>query len=127
SALGALESLDDFYLLSSNLVVLQTTNLVFNETLFKSVTPKSLLAWQRVRVANMMANSGKSWAQTFASYNSGTYNNQYMVLDLKQITLKKEIRKGALYIVEQIPTFVEFSDQTTLLRTVRYWPSYSIP
>ncbi|ELV10131.1 Phospholipase B-like 1 [Tupaia chinensis] len=96
---GFLESLDDFYILSSGLILLQTTNSVYNKTLLKKVKPETLLAWQRVRIANMMANSGKSWAEIFSKYNSGTYNNQYMVLDLKKVKLNQE----------------------------GYWPSYNIP
>ena len=34
---------------------------------------------------------------------AGTYNNQYMVLDLKKITLKSNIGDDALWVVEQIP------------------------
>ncbi|KAG8513806.1 Phospholipase B-like 1 [Galemys pyrenaicus] len=123
---GFLESLDDFYILSSGLVLLQTTNSVYNKTLLKYVVPQSLLAWQRVRVANMMASGGKEWAEIFTKYNSGTYNNQYMILDLKKVKLKNSLDKGALYIVEQIPTYVEFSEQTDVLRK-GYWPSYNIP
>ncbi|CAO2607008.1 Phospholipase B-like 1 [Lemmus lemmus] len=123
---GFLESLDDFYILSNGLVLLQTTNSVYNKTLLKLVVPESLLAWQRVRVANMMANGGKDWAEIFSKHNSGTYNNQYMVLDLKKVTIKKSLGKGTLYIVEQIPTYVEYSDQTNILRK-GYWPSYNIP
>ena len=37
---------------------------------------------------------------------TGTYNNQYMVLDLKQIELKKAIRDDALWVVEQMPGYV---------------------
>ena len=33
----------------------------------------------------------------------GTYNNQYMVLDLKKIELQKAVKDGALWVVEQIP------------------------
>lgn len=66
-----MESLDDFYLLGSNMVLLQTTNNVFNTSLYKYVQPKSLLAWQRVRVANMMAHNGRQWADIFSKYNSG--------------------------------------------------------
>ncbi|XP_006170029.1 LOW QUALITY PROTEIN: phospholipase B-like 1 [Tupaia chinensis] len=129
---GFLESLDDFYILSSGLILLQTTNSVYNKTLLKKVKPETLLAWQRVRIANMMANSGKSWAEIFSKYNSGTYNNQYMVLDLKKVKLNKKVKltrsldKGTLYIVEQIPTYVEYSEQTDVLRK-GYWPSYNIP
>lgn len=123
---GFLESLDDFYILSSGLVLLQTTNSVYNKTLLKFVVPESLLAWQRVRVANMMAVGGKDWAEIFSRYNSGTYNNQYMVLDLKKVAIKKSLDKGTLYIVEQIPTYVEYSEQTDVLKK-GYWPSYNIP
>ncbi|KAB0351164.1 hypothetical protein FD754_016021 [Muntiacus muntjak] len=121
-----LESLDDFYLLSSGLVLLQTTNSVYNKSLLQHVVPQSLLAWQRVRVANMMANNGKQWAEVFSKFNSGTYNNQYMVLDLKKVNLNHSLDEGTLYIVEQIPTCVEYSEQTAVLRR-GYWPSYNIP
>lgn len=47
---------------------------------------------------------------------SGTYNNQYMVLDLKKVKPKYSLDTGTLYIVEQIPTYVEYSDQTEILR-----------
>ncbi|XP_057558193.1 phospholipase B-like 1 isoform X2 [Hippopotamus amphibius kiboko] len=123
---GLLESLDDFYLLSSGLVMLQTTNSIYNKTLLKHVVPQSLLAWQRVRVANMMANGGRQWAKIFSKYNSGTYNNQYMILDLKKVNLNRSLDKGTLYIVEQIPTYIEYSEQTNVLRR-GYWPSYNIP
>uniref|UniRef100_A0A0B8RQP5 Phospholipase B-like n=1 Tax=Philothamnus irregularis TaxID=1899461 RepID=A0A0B8RQP5_9SAUR len=123
---GFLVSLDDFYILGSGLIMLQTTNSVFNLSLLKQVVPESLFAWQRVRIANMMADSGKTWAQTFEKQNSGTYNNQYMILDTKKIKLRRSIDDGALYIIEQVPNLVEYSDQTNILRT-GYWPSYNIP
>ena len=34
---------------------------------------------------------------------TGTYNNQYMILDLKKVKLRTEIEDDALWIVEQIP------------------------
>lgn len=123
---GFLESLDDFYLMSSNMVMLQTTNNIFNQSLYQFVKPQSLLAWQRVRVANMMSSSGKQWAEVFGQYNSGTYNNQYMILDLKKIKLKEAILDDALWVVEQIPSLVRAADTTVILRT-GYWPSYNVP
>ncbi|KAM8930690.1 phospholipase B-like 1 [Pelodytes ibericus] len=123
---GFLESLDDFYILSSGLVVLQTTNAIYNMSLFKDVVPYSLLAWQRVRIANMMADSGKVWGEIFSRHNSGTYNNQYMILDLKKVDIKQTINDEALYVVEQVPNLVLYSDQTNILRE-GYWASYNIP
>ncbi|MBN3287259.1 PLBL1 Phospholipase, partial [Polyodon spathula] len=113
---GFLMSLDDFYLLGSGLAMVQTTNGIYDRSLFKLVTPQSLLAWQRVRVSNMMARDGKEWASVFSKYNSGTYNNQYMVVDLNKIHLQEDLEEGALFIIEQIPGLVEFSDQTDVLR-----------
>lgn len=47
---------------------------------------------------------------------SGTYNNQYMVLDLKRVKPKYSLDTETLFIVEQIPSYIEFSDQTDVLR-----------
>ena len=39
----------------------QTTNSIFNASLWDLVVPQSLLAWQRVRTANQLASSGPEW------------------------------------------------------------------
>ncbi len=36
---------------------------------------------------------------------AGTYNNQYMILDLKRINISHGIDDGALWVVEQIPGY----------------------
>ena len=55
----------------SGLIMLQTTNDVFNTSLLKYVTPQSLLAWHRVRLAHLMAHTGEEWAEVYKQYNSG--------------------------------------------------------
>ena len=47
---------------------------------------------------------------------SGTYNNQYMVVDLKKVRLSRELTNGTLWVIEQIPGLVVGADQTTILR-----------
>lgn len=47
---------------------------------------------------------------------AGTYNNQYMVLDRSKVKLGHSLDDGALTVVEQIPSLVEYSDQTQTLR-----------
>ncbi|KAG7491526.1 hypothetical protein MATL_G00004490 [Megalops atlanticus] len=123
---GFLVSLDDFYLLGSGLLMTQTTNSIFNSSLFSVVTPRSLLAWQRVRLAHALAHTGEQWAQVFSKYNSGTYNSQYAVVDVSRVSLGNGIKDGALTVVEQIPGMVMHSDQTQALRQ-GYWPSYNVP
>lgn len=66
-----LSSLDDFYMMNSGLVMVQTTNNIFNADLYKLVHPQSLLAWHRVRAANLMAHNGAEWSEIVARYNSG--------------------------------------------------------
>lgn len=51
----------------------QTTNNVFNSSLFDQISPKSLLAWQRVRLAHSLAHTGEEWAKIFSRYNSGKW------------------------------------------------------
>jgi hypothetical protein len=66
-------------------------NLTLAKSLYDLVIPEALPAWHRVRAANSLANSGASWSSIVAMHNSGTYNNQYLVIDLKKFV------KGEVY------------------------------
>ena len=124
---GTLASLDDFYFLDSNLLVMETTNSILNKTLYQSMNPKALLTWVRAMVSNRLASSAEDWTNIFKKENSGTYNNQFMILDINKIDLKnKKIPKKSLMIIEQIPGEVEINDVTDKLKE-GYWPSYNIP
>ncbi len=104
----------------------ETTIQVFKEELFDSLTPKSLLTWERSMIANLLANSSEEWVNIFSKYNSGTYNNQYMILDLKKVDTKgKVIQDSAFWVLEQIPTLTVSKDMTDILR-YGYWPSYNV-
>ena len=124
---GVINSNDDFYITSANLYVAETTNHVFNTSLFDNLTPESFTCWLRTMIALRLADNGKDWCEIFQKLNSGTYNNQFMILDLKLIDIfKKEISDEALYIIEQLPGFFGVEDVTNYLRK-GYWPSYNIP
>ena len=49
----------------------------------------------------------------WGNMHTGTYNNEYMVLDLKKIELNKAINDGALWVVEQIPGYALIQCQYT--------------
>jgi len=123
---GMLESLDDFYMMDSGLVMIQTTNSIFNTTLYDLVVPQSLFAWQRVRLANALAHTGGEWAEYITNYNSGTYNNQYMVINYNLFTVGAPLVPGTLVVVEQIPGLVVSGDITKELER-GYFASYNIP
>ena len=65
--------------------MLQTTINVMNSTMAAMIKPQSLLAWQRVRVANTMATGGRHWSKIIARENSGLYVQK---LTLKNLNLK---------------------------------------
>lgn len=124
---GMLSSLDDFYLMKdTKLSMIQTTNSIFNTSLWDMITPESLYAWQRVRTANQLSTSGPEWADLVGRYNSGTYNNQYMVLDGKLFTAQNALPTGTLTVIEQIPGLVVAGDATRELEK-GYWGSYNVP
>ncbi|GAM23730.1 hypothetical protein SAMD00019534_069050, partial [Acytostelium subglobosum LB1] len=123
---ATLSSIDDFYVLNTQLSILETTNNIFNFSLYENVRPQSVLSWMRVLVSNRLSTSGLQWCETVSLYNSGTYNNQWMVIDFKKFTPNVSLADGALYVLEQIPGYIEYADQTAILR-MGYWPSYNVP
>uniref|UniRef100_A0A6B2L1J5 Phospholipase B-like n=1 Tax=Arcella intermedia TaxID=1963864 RepID=A0A6B2L1J5_9EUKA len=123
-----IQSTDDYYVLDNQLVVSETTNEVFNKSLFlEFMSEMSVPEWIRVIVANRMADSGESWVEVFSKFNSGTYNNQWQVVDYKLFEPGRPIRPGTLWIAEQIPGQVFSADKSDFLANGGFWPSYNIP
>jgi hypothetical protein len=124
-------SSDDYYQIEpSGLVVMETTNSVYNKTLYHTfITSESVLEFVRVVVANRLATSGEHWAQLFSRYNSGTYNNGYYVVNLELFKDPKagSLEPGTLVLLEQMPGLVLHKDITPLLTTQGYFSSYNIP
>ncbi|AWP07016.1 putative RNA-binding protein 19 isoform 3 [Scophthalmus maximus] len=126
---GSIFSGDDFYILSSGLVTLETTIGNSNPALWKFVQPiGTIMEWLRNIVANRLAATGKEWAEIFSKYNSGTYNNQWMIVDYNHFTPGLPDMKEDLFVVlEQIPGFIVYTDKTQELLEKGYWASYNIP
>ena len=124
---GTLGSIDDFYVTSAKLGVMETTNPVFNNDLYNLIVPETLCYWHRVQLSNRMSDNGQDWTILFSKHNSGTYNNQNMVVDLKKVDpINKYVHDGTLWVSEQIPGQISSADVTHILR-YGYWPSYNTP
>ncbi|RZF36444.1 hypothetical protein LSTR_LSTR009540 [Laodelphax striatellus] len=115
-------------MIKSELKVMETTNEVFNTSLFKGFEPNGEV-WEAVRstVANRLAFDGKSWHETFKKFNSGTYNNQWMVLDYNYFVPGKKPESYLLWVGEQLPRFYQYEDVTDVLVNQGYWASYNVP
>jgi hypothetical protein len=128
---GYLESLDDYWMVyDSGMWLSETTNSIFNMTLYKTLQPKSLWSWQRIRLVALLAGNATYAAQIMDTESSFTYNNQWIFLDFKQWAagpgVGKGILPGTLVIYESVPSFgVSLDVSDTLARG--YWPSYNVP
>jgi len=125
---GFISSSDDFYVLDTGLAVTETTLNILNDQLYNLLDPSStVFAWVRNLVANRLARNGKEWTDIFKQYNSGTYNDQWAIVDYKLYKPGQKLQPGTLYIMEQIPGYVEVQDMTHLLEKEGYWGSYNRP
>merc|ERR1719401_28124 len=76
-------------------------------------------------VANQLATSGPEWMRIFQKHNSGTYNDQWMVVDYSKFTPGEPLPEGVLTVGEQLPGYFHYEDQTETL-SYGYWPSYNV-
>jgi hypothetical protein len=123
---ATIAGIDDFYVTSNKLAVIETTNSVFTSSLFDAVNTSLVMYWVRVSVATRLARSAREWHDYFYRFNSGTYNNQWMTVDYKLFTPGEPLLDGTFIVSEQIPGFYKIEDQTNVLQR-GHWPSYNVP
>lgn len=120
SSPGLLSSVDDFYITSRGLAVMETTNGQYTPELDLLVTSESVLSWMRSAIATTLAHNATDWATLFSYENSGTYNNQWMALEFNR-------SQPVLIVLEQSPGFVEVHDKSDHLMREGYWASFNVP
>ncbi len=115
---GTLTSTDDYYVINNRLVVLETTLEMLDRTVYEKNLPDAnghVPNYIRISVANKLATNGKEWTEIFKQNNSGTYNSQWMIIDLNQyenfknISIedeKKEINTSEKVLLNSINSFV---------------------
>lgn len=134
SSPGFLSSKDDFLFTNQGLLIMETTNSILNTTIYSELSSSTVFTWIRSMVVSRLAKTPEDWAHLFEKENSGTYNNQWMILDLALFgrhvqanPSSTSLPAGLLYIVEQIPGYTQTADVTSVLESQTYWPSYNIP
>ena len=124
---ASISSGDDWYQSNAGIAIQETTNEVFNTSLYTAVVPQTVPEFMRVMIATHFTNNGEAWTHDFSLFNSGTYNNQYMVVDFKKFAPGSTIVADTLWIAEQIPGYIHRADVSTVLQEKGYWASYNIP
>ncbi|GAB6033389.1 Putative phospholipase B-like 2 [Chamberlinius hualienensis] len=125
---GAIQSIDDYYLISSGLTTLETTLNIYNDSLLEYIQPQSVLEGFRVMLANRLAADGETWVDLFTKYHSGTYTNEWMIVNYNLFKPGAEtLSDGLLIVVEEMPGYWKAADVTSVLRDQGYWASYNVP
>jgi hypothetical protein len=70
---------------------------------------------------------GNTWCEVFSKHNSGTYNNEFMIVDMKLFTPGSVPPAGTLHVLDQVPGNIQYGDVTDVLVKQAYWPSYNCP
>mmetsp|Transcript_29584 Transcript_29584/g.78289 ORF Transcript_29584/g.78289 Transcript_29584/m.78289 type:complete len:654 (-) Transcript_29584:19-1980(-) len=128
---GCVSSTDDFYMLNSGLVVMDTSLEILNPRQYWRVAefPANPHApnFMHIMATNRMAGTGTQWAALIMSQNSGTGNAQWMVVDYNKFRHKETLPAGTFWVVEQIPALVQKQDMSSWLQEKGYWASYNRP
>jgi hypothetical protein len=126
---GSLSSIDDWYMTSHGIAATETTISPTSNADDSFVTPRSVSEFMRVMIANFLAQNPKEWADLFATHNSGTYNNEYMVVHMRAVEEHgvNPLPNGSFYVVEQMPGSVIAHDMTDYLQANKFWSSFNIP
>ncbi|CUG90165.1 lysosomal endosomal membrane protein, putative [Bodo saltans] len=128
---GQIHSGDDWYITSTALAAMETTNGYFGTALAREfIKPPCVSEFMRVMAANFLAQDGRQWTSIFATHPSGTYCNQYMVVDFKLYSpgqTPAELNDNLLWIAEEMPGNVTVADVTSVVREQGYWASFNIP
>lgn len=131
---GDLESKDDFYILGSKFVVIESSLNNYNKTMYEFITEEALPVWIRVNVANRLAGSSIEWTKLFGEHNSGTHNNQWAIVDYElyrenlRKSLPQEEWKDVVWLFEQF-FFLSLKMDVTqnYLVNQTYFATYNFP
>jgi hypothetical protein len=136
---GDLNSKDDYYVLTNNMVVLESSLEIPNHDLYKNLKSQTIPKWLRTNIANKLATTNQEWIDIFFHLNSGTHNNQWLIINMNEFEKYINIQnshlfydaepEGILHIVEQIPVLDRkyYEDVSKTLFKDTYFATYNAP
>lgn len=136
---GVLFSGDDFYVLDSNIVLLQTTLNVLNQYRYQKLIDfeNYVPEFMRLMAINYTATSGKNWADLYKSSKNSLYITQWIVVDYKELEKVNNLNnnldsdfnnlKNIAFLLEEIPRNIFVKDVTKELFKNTYLGSFNLP
>jgi len=128
---GFVMSNDDYYQVGGSgrsLIVWETTNDICNASLYDILVPQTLMSWQRTALANLIGTDGQSWVAAFSQFNSGTYNNQFVIINANEFSVGSALPpSNFVWVVEQMPGTMVSGDITDAFNRSGYFASYNRP
>merc|ERR1719327_1227855 len=128
---GCVSSTDNFYMLNSGLVVMDTNFEIINPKIYDRIRefPRNshLPTWMHVMVANRMARSGPQWSMFFGEQNNGQDNAQWIIVDYNNFSPGGGVPDNTVLIVETIPGMVQKTDVSPQVDSSGYFASYNRP
>ena len=92
------------------------------------VTPKSILTSFRSLLSTFCAVNGSHFTEFFLKHNSGTYNNDYYIIDMNKFERGVKPSKDLVWLVEQIPSTKQYRlDMTDYLVHNGFISSFNCP
>ncbi|KAL0228878.1 hypothetical protein GEMRC1_013498 [Eukaryota sp. GEM-RC1] len=126
---GTIWSYDDWYTNPKyQMTITETTNNMYNTSLYDLMTPKSLWTWERSLAVSMIAKTARDFVELFVQKQSGTYNCQFMAFDEKKMAdFNGDLPPQTFFIVEVMPGVAHIMDMTDLVNKQGFWSSFNIP
>jgi len=129
---GALSSNDDYYVMNSGLVLMDTSlpQLVINpyDDVKSGPVTGDIPTWMHMMITNRLSKRAADWAGEYIKRNNiGTYNNQFIIVDYNLFTPGHTLPDNTIMIVETIPGKMHVQDVTQTAVKQGYWASYNRP
>lgn len=131
---GAVSSGDDFYVMNSGLVVLDTSLPLLTLNPYDDAKSGPLTgdvpSWMHLMITNRLSKRAADWAANYKMRNNiGTYNNQFMIVDYNLFTPGQQPPDNTLWVVETVPGLIHAQDVSYMLDPNHqgYWASYNRP
>jgi len=128
---GCVSSTDNFFMLNSGLVTMDTTLEVLNANLYDRIPEfpanPHISNFMHVMAVNRMAHTAQDWTTLFARRNGGIPSAQWLVVDYNVFTTGDAIQPDTVRLLEQVPGLTYQADISDMLARQGYWASYNRP